>query len=62
MTSSLAAQIAEVEREIAMRRRVYAGQVARGKMRQAEADMHIGRMEDVLATLKLLQRGKWVAA
>jgi len=57
MTSSLAAQIAEVEREIAMRRRVYPGQVARGKMRQGEADVLISRMEDVLVSLRKLQLG-----
>jgi len=55
MTSSIGAQIAEVEREIALRRHVYPGQVARGKMRQAEADIHISRMEDVLQSLRQLQ-------
>jgi hypothetical protein len=54
MTSSIHAQIAEVEREIALRRRVYPGLVMRKKMRQVEADLHISRMEDVLATLKML--------
>jgi hypothetical protein len=58
MTSSITAQIAEVEREIAMRRRVYVGQVARGKMRQGEADLHISLMEDVLATLEQLRGGE----
>jgi hypothetical protein len=58
MTSSIGAQIAEVEREIALRRHVYPGQVARGKMRRAEADMHIGQMEDVLATLNAAATGK----
>jgi hypothetical protein len=54
MTSSIAAQIAEVEREISFRRRAYPGWVRVGKMRQSEADLHLSRMEDVLATLKQL--------
>jgi hypothetical protein len=62
MSSSLQAQIAEVEREIDMRRRVYPSWIARGKMRQGEADLHISRMEDVLATLLALQREKENAA
>jgi hypothetical protein len=56
MTSSITAQIAEVEREIAMRRRVYPSQVMRGKMRQSEVDLRISLMEDVLATLRQLQQ------
>jgi len=52
---SLAAQIAEVEREIKMRRDVYARQVANGKMRQSIADYHIGAMEAVLETLRQLE-------
>jgi hypothetical protein len=58
MTSSLSAQIAEVEREIAMCRRVYPGQVMRGKLRQGEADKLINLMEDVLAMLQALMRGE----
>jgi hypothetical protein len=58
MRSSIGAEIAEVERESAMRQRVYAGQVVRGKMKQGEADLHISRMEDVLASLRQLQRGE----
>lgn len=51
MTITLAAQIAEVAREIAMRRRVYPRQVARGAMRQAEADHLIATMEAVRDSL-----------
>jgi hypothetical protein len=37
-THSLKIQIEEVEREIRMRHSVYARQVAKGKLRQGEAD------------------------
>lgn len=53
---SLVSQIAEVDREIVMRERVYPGQVRAGKMRQAEADLLIGRMQAVRATLVFLQK------
>lgn len=49
-------QIAEVGREIGLRKNVYPGFVARGKMDQAEADEHIARMEAAYKTLK------WVKA
>jgi hypothetical protein len=55
---SLVAQIAEVEREIVMRNKVYPQWVARAKMKQGEADYHLGRMEAVLVTLKWLQRNE----
>ena len=55
MTSSLEAQIAEVEREISMRRQVYPHQVNARKLRESVADLQIERMEDVLQTLKSLQ-------
>lgn len=48
----LPAQIAAVEREIAMRRRVYPGWVAARKMTQTKADAEIRAMETVLATLR----------
>lgn len=44
-------QIKSVTREIAMRRRVYPGLVARGKMTGKEADHEIDAMEAVLVTL-----------
>ena len=48
---SIIGQIAEIEREIAMRERVYPEQVRRGKMRQAEAEMLIERAYAIRATL-----------
>lgn len=58
MKISIIGQIAEVDREIAMRRRVYPGQVRVGKMRQAEADLLIERMQAVRATLKFCQENE----
>ena len=54
MTVSLAQQIEEVERELALRSRVYPGFIARGKMRQSLADYHMTRMRAVLQTLQRL--------
>lgn len=51
MKTSIEQQITEVNRELALRRNVYASRVAGGKMRQAEADLCMARMEAVLATL-----------
>ena len=48
----LCAQIAEVEREIALRRRVYPRWTAAGRLTQAAADRQIETMEAVLATLR----------
>lgn len=48
-------QIAEVGREIGLRKNVYPSFVARGKMTQAEADDHTARMEQVLLTLKWIK-------
>lgn len=45
-------QIKAVERELAMRRRVYPSWVARSRMSEANADEEIAAMEAVLATLK----------
>lgn len=45
-------QIDEVERELRMRPGVYQTLVSRGKLRQAEADEHMARMNAVLETLK----------
>ena len=47
-------QIAEVHRELAMRSRVYPDLVAKKKMRQGEADMHMARMTAVLKTLEFV--------
>lgn len=48
---SIHSQILEVERELALRRGAYPRQVGAGKMRPAEAELLIGRMEAVSATL-----------
>lgn len=48
-------QIAEVGREIGLRKSVYPGFVARGKLSQEEADQHLARMEAVYATLKWIR-------
>lgn len=55
MTVSLTSQIAAVQREIAQRAKVYPRLVAKGQMRQAEAELHIKHMEAVLKTLHWLQ-------
>lgn len=49
---TVAEMIAAVEREIAMRGRVYPRRVADGKMTQAKADAEVRAMRAVLATLK----------
>ena len=48
----LSAQIACVEREIAMRVSVYGRRVQDGRMKQEKADAEIAAMRAVLATLK----------
>jgi hypothetical protein len=52
---TLAEQVSEVEREIALRKNVYPGFVARKNMKQADADLHLERMIAVLRTLRWLQ-------
>lgn len=54
MTVSLSQQIEEVDRELALRKNVYARNVASGKMRQSIADYHTNRMEAVKRTLEWL--------
>lgn len=51
----LAAQVAEIRREIAMRRRVYPRFVADERMSQAEATARIATMQAALVTLEALQ-------
>ena len=51
-------QIAEVGREIGLRKNVYPGFVARGKLTQEEADDHLARMEAVYATLKWIKANR----
>ena len=52
---SLADQIAEVKREIAMRERVYPRFIAAGKLTQAKADFALAAMRAVLDTLTALK-------
>ena len=46
------AQLAEVEREIALRRRVYPRWIQAGRLSQTAADRQIATMEAVAATLR----------
>jgi hypothetical protein len=48
---SLAAEIADVKRELAMRERVYPRWVAAGKLTQAKADLQLRIMRRVLQRL-----------
>lgn len=48
----LQTQLQCVERELAMRRRVYANWVTKGRMKQSKADFEIHTMEAVAKTLK----------
>ncbi len=49
-------QIKEVKREIGMREHVYRGQVASGKMPEAEMTKKIATMRAVLATLEGVEK------
>lgn len=51
----IAQQIAELRRELAMRSQVYPGLIAKKKMRQGEADLHVARMSAALRSLEWLQ-------
>lgn len=53
--ATLADQIAEVQREIGYRQRVYPRMVAQGKMTQDEVEVHLHRMLAVLLTLEKLR-------
>jgi len=52
---SLAQQIEEVDRELALRAKVYPNQVRSGAMRQSVADYHLARMQAVKTSLQWLQ-------
>lgn len=52
----IASQIAEAQRELALRRNTYPRLVATGKMRQAEADLCTERMQAILDTLMFCQK------
>lgn len=51
-------QIACLARELALRRNVYPKWVAKGKMRQEEADREIALMETALQSVKAFQQLK----
>lgn len=51
---TLEEQIAEVERELGMRRRVYPRFVEAGKMSRQKADRQVADLEAVLLTLRRL--------
>jgi len=51
MTISLAQQIEEVEREIALRLRVYPALIKSRKMKKSVAEFHMERIRAVLTTL-----------
>lgn len=51
---SLEQQLEEVEREIALRNRVYPTMIAKGRMRESVAQYHTGRMHAVAETLRRL--------
>lgn len=53
---NIIAQVAEVRRELALRRNVYPGLIRSGKLRQTEAELCTARMEAVLATLMFCQQ------
>lgn len=55
MKISINAQIEEVEREIALRKKVYPNLIRKGDMRQSVADLHIERMAAVKTTLEWLR-------
>lgn len=59
-TRSIDDQIAEVGREIGLRKNVYPGLIARGKMEQSEADEHQARMTAAYATLQWVRRHREV--
>lgn len=55
---SLDSQIAEVRREIDMRKRVYPGWVQGRRLSQGKADMQMDLMYSVLATLEWLKNNE----
>lgn len=51
---SLRQQLEEIERELALRERVYPTLIMKRSMRQSVADFHMGRMRAVAVTLQKL--------
>jgi hypothetical protein len=57
MKISLRAQLEEVDRELKLRKRVYAHQIYTGKMRVSVAEYHMLRLRAVKRTLERLIDG-----
>lgn len=55
---SLSQQIEEVERELEQREKVYPGLIAKRRLGSSIADFYVGRMHQVLRTLKWLRRNE----
>lgn len=56
MKFSISAQIVEVEREIALRRSVYARLAYNSPSKKSECEYFMARMEAVLDTLRFLEK------
>jgi hypothetical protein len=52
---TLADQLKEAQREVAVRKRVYPSLVERGRMTQGQADYHLAAMEAIVQTLGRLE-------
>lgn len=52
---SLQEQVAEVERELRLRRNVYPSMISRGNLKESDARRRIEHLEAVLVTLKRLE-------
>ena len=57
---TLQQQIQCVDRELAMRMKVYPRQVSTGKMKHDDAEFHISQMRAVLKTLQWLEKNRAV--
>jgi hypothetical protein len=57
---SIDQQIAEVKRELALRKNVYEKRVQNRQMKLPEAELHTSRMEAVLATLEYMRDNREV--
>ena len=57
-TFAITQQIEEVERELALRAKVYPNMVRRHQMRQSVADYHMARLRAVLDTLEWLSQNR----
>lgn len=62
MTIPIEQQIEEVNRELAMRAKVYPGLIARGRMRKSEADHAVARMQAIKATLEFCRDNRALIA